>query len=125
MKTKKLNLLLALVIVTIPNLTHADEKEVNLEKKDEIVTYGGYNSLKNSSFAIEIYGSGMGSLNGVRLGRDALLKTLWKSARKSVYDYVKKVFSRNQAGTVYVRNGRYISFSPCTHCPWPSPARNR
>lgn len=33
MKTKKLNLLLALVIVTIPNLTHADEKEVNLEKK--------------------------------------------------------------------------------------------
>ena len=92
-----------------------------LKLKNSGRSYGG---LKNSSFSVQIMGSGVGAINGVRMGRDLLLKTLLRDARKSVYEYIKKIFSQNRTGTVNVSSGRYISFTPCSKCPWASIAYN-
>jgi len=77
--------------------------------------------LRDTSFTVDIFGGGVGSLNGIRLGKEALLKTLIKKARRNVYEFIKNLFAKNKVGKVYVRSGKYISFTPCTRCPWPQP----
>lgn len=120
MKTKKITIMLSLSILFTLSLSLMQNRYV-YTKEIEIKRF---NNLKNSSFSVQIMGHGIGSINGVRMGSHALLKTLLKEARRNVYDYIKSLFNQNRTGTVNISNGSYISFTPCTKCPWPSVAEN-
>lgn len=120
MKHKKnVSSLLLLSVIFTATLTNISNQNVKAEGFYGISTYRT-TSLKNSSFTVDILGSGAGALNGVVLGKNVLLQKLKKEARKNVYEYIRDLFYQKKRGTVNVSSNGNIRFIPCTKCSWPS-----